>query len=149
MTRDEILLAQPPVAQLLGREVIDIDSVNGAATLAFTARPEFANRHGTVQGGLIAAMLDAATALALYAVLPVEQTAVTTNLNVSFLQPGHIGSFVAVGKLLSRDHRYGETSAELRSPEGVLVATAVAKLRIIKRRNEEQEVDKGAQRSTD
>jgi uncharacterized protein (TIGR00369 family) len=149
MTRDEILLAQPPVAQLLGREVIDIDSVNGAATLAFIARPEFANRHGTVQGGLIAAMLDAATALALYAVLPVEQTAVTTNLNVSFLQPGHIGSFVAVGKLLSRDHRYAETSAELRNPEGVLVATAVAKLRIIKRRNEEQEVDKGAQRSTD
>ncbi len=137
MTKDEILRVQPPVAQLLGREVIDVDTVNGGATLGFTAKPEFANRHGTVQGGLIAAMLDAATALALYAVLPVEQTAVTTNLNVSFLKPGRIGAFTAVGKLLSRDRRYGETSAELRDPDGVVVATAVAKLRIIGRSKEE------------
>ncbi|HMN44028.1 MAG TPA: PaaI family thioesterase [Povalibacter sp.] len=134
MTKNEILRFQPPVAELLGREVIDVDTENGAATLHFLARPDFANRHGTVQGGLIAAMLDSATALALYAVLPVEQTAVTTNLNVSFLKPACIGPFVAVSKLLSRDHRYGETSAELRDPDGVVVATAVAKLRIVRRR---------------
>lgn len=137
MTKDDLLRFQPPVAQMLGREVIDVDTENGCATLAFTARPEFANRHGTVQGGLIAAMLDSATALALYAVLPVEHTAVTTNLNVSFLKPGRIGPFVAVSKLVSRDHRFGETTAELRDPEGVVVATAVAKLRIIKRTRQE------------
>ena len=51
MTKEEILRLQPPVAELLGREVIDVDTENGAATLRFLARPDFANRHGTVQGG--------------------------------------------------------------------------------------------------
>ena len=137
MDKDEILRFQPPVAQMLGREVLEIDTESGAATLGFTAKPEFANRHGTVQGGLLAAMLDSATALALYAVLPADQTAVTTSLNVSFLKPGRIGRFVAVSKLLSRDHRVGETSAELRDPDGVVVATAVARLRIIRRKTME------------
>ena len=134
MTKDEILKFQPPVAELLGREVLSVDTDNGGATIGFTARPEFANRHGTVQGGLLAAMLDSATALALYTVLPADQTAVTVNLNVSFVKPGRIGGFVATSKLITRDHRYGETSGELHDSEGVLVATATAKLRSVPRK---------------
>ncbi len=138
MTKDEILQFQPPVAGLLGREVLSVDTGNGIARLGFTARPDFVNRHGTVQGGLLAAMLDSATALALYAVLPADQTAVTVNLNVSFIKPGQLGAFVATSKLISCDHRYGETSAELHDAEGSLVATATAKLRIIPRRIQAQ-----------
>lgn len=133
MTKDEILHFQPPVAQLLGREVLSVDTESGGARLGFTARPDFTNRHGTVQGGLLAAMLDSATALALYCVLPPDQTAVTVSLNVSFIKPGRIGAFVATSKVTSRDHRYGETSAELHDHEGILVATATAKLRIIRK----------------
>jgi hypothetical protein len=41
MTRDEILRVVPPAAKLLGREIIDIDSVHGGVKLRFTAQPEF------------------------------------------------------------------------------------------------------------
>jgi acyl-coenzyme A thioesterase PaaI-like protein len=47
-------------------------------------------------------MLDSATALALYTVLPADQTAVTVNLNVSFVKPGRIGAFVATSKLVAQ-----------------------------------------------
>lgn len=134
MTKDEILRFEPPAAKLLGREVIEIDTVQGGATLRYTALPEFLNRHGTVQGGLLSAMLDSATALALYSVLPPELTGVTTNLNVAFLKPAKLGTFTAVSKLIARDDRSAETSGELRDADGVLVATGTATLRIVARK---------------
>jgi uncharacterized protein (TIGR00369 family) len=135
MTKDEILAYVPPAGQLLGREVVEIDQVKGGAVLRFRALPEFLNRHGTVQGGLLCAMLDSSTALALYAVLPAEFTALTANLNVTFLKPAKLGAFTATSRLISRDERNGETAGELRDQDGVLVATATARLRIVPRRD--------------
>jgi uncharacterized protein (TIGR00369 family) len=133
MTKDEILAFVPPAAKMLGREVVEIDQAKGGAVLRFRALPEFLNRHGTVQGGLLCAMLDSSTALALYAVLPQESTALTANLNVSFLKPAKLGTFTATSRLVSRDERDAETAGELRDADGVLVATAIARLRIVKR----------------
>jgi uncharacterized protein (TIGR00369 family) len=134
MNKDEVLSFEPPVAKLLGRDVVDLDVVNGGATVRYTAQPEFLNRHGTVQGGMLAAMLDSATALALYTVLPPELTGVTASLQVDFLKPAKLGTFTAVSKLLGRDERNAQTFAELRDAQGVIVATALAKLRVVPRR---------------
>lgn len=134
MTLEEILEFEPPAARLLGREIVEIDTKNGAAVLRYTAQPEFLNRHGTVQGGFLSAMLDSATALALYAILPPELTGVTTQLNVSFLKPARLGTFTATSRLISKDHRIAETSGELRDVDGVLVASGTAKLRIVPRK---------------
>jgi uncharacterized protein (TIGR00369 family) len=134
VTKDEILRFVPPSSKLLGREVIEIDTGKGGSVVRYASQPEFLNRHGTVQGGLLGAMLDSATALALYAVLPPEQTAVTTNLDLAFLKPAKPGVFTAVCKVVRRDQRSGEVSGELRDAEGVLVAKGVAKLRIVRRR---------------
>jgi uncharacterized protein (TIGR00369 family) len=134
MTKDEILRYEPPAAKLLGREVVEVDTVKGGAVLRYTAQPEFLNRHGTVQGGLLSAMLDSATALALYAVLPPGMTGVTTQLNVSFLKPAQLGTFTATSRLTARDERMAETIGELRDTHGVVVATAVARLRIVARK---------------
>jgi len=57
----------PPAAVLLGREVISVDAKSGEVQLRFLAHPQFANRHGTVQGGMLAAMLDSATGNAVMA----------------------------------------------------------------------------------
>jgi uncharacterized protein (TIGR00369 family) len=135
MTKEEILAYIPPAAQMLGREVVEIDQVNGRAVLRFRAVPEFLNRHGTVQGGLLCAMLDSATALALYAVLPAATTALTANLNVSFLKPAKLGAFTATSRLVSRDERNAETAADLHDEDGVLVASAIARLRIVWRKD--------------
>jgi acyl-coenzyme A thioesterase PaaI-like protein len=50
-----------PAAALLGREVVEADKATGQVRVRFLAKHEFTNRHGTVQGGFLAAMLDAAT----------------------------------------------------------------------------------------
>lgn len=76
-----------PGAALLGREFLGFDADGTTASIHFQARAEFANRHGSVLGGFLAAMLDSATGLTLLAGLPPELTAVTTHLDTEFIKP--------------------------------------------------------------
>lgn len=125
----------PPAARLLGRELISSDSLAGEATLRFVAREDFTNRHGTVQGGMLAAMLDSATGNAVIVTLPPGMTAVTTRLDVRFLKPAAVGNLVASARVVRRDERSAEVDAELTHPDGQIVASARAELRIITRKN--------------
>lgn len=124
---------RPPAAQLIGREIIRIDG-DGTAHLRFLAPPEFANRHGTVQGGLLSAMLDSAVTAPLLAQLPDDRTAVTTKLEVDYLKPAPLGPFTARAWLVTREERLATTRGELSDPDGIVVATATATLRILPRR---------------
>ncbi len=120
----------PPAAELLGREIISVDPQSGEVTLRFTARAEFANRHGTVQGGMLAAMLDSATGNAVMARLPAHLTAVTARLDTQFLKPAALGPITATARLIHQDERTAEVQAELTDSEGRVVATARAELRV-------------------
>jgi uncharacterized protein (TIGR00369 family) len=133
-TKEEVLAVEPPAARLLGREIVTVNTEQGGAIVRYTARPEFLNRHGTVQGGFLAAMLDSVTALGLFGVLSPELTAVTINLDVAFLRPARVGTLTARSRVLSRDRRHAEVAGELLDAEGVVLATATAKLRILERK---------------
>ena len=100
----EDLAELTPVARLLGRDIERFDP-DGTIHVRFTARPEFANRHGSVQGGLVAAMLDFATSAVLLAQLPPEQTSMTVKLETEFLRPAPLTVLVAKAWLMSRDER--------------------------------------------
>lgn len=119
-----------PVAKLLGREILAIDA-DGTVHLRFRAQPEFANRHGSVQGGLVSAMLDSALSAALLAQLPEDLTSMTVKLETEFLRPAPLTVLEAKAWLMSRDERSATTRGELRAPDGTLVATATAHLRIL------------------
>ena len=127
------LAQMTPAAKLLGREILS-DAPDGAKRIRYVARPEFANRHGTVQGGLLAAMLDSATSAALLCELPPEMTSVTAKLETVFLKPAPLGSLVAVTRLISREEKRAFAEAELLAPDGTTVAKATAELRILPRK---------------
>jgi uncharacterized protein (TIGR00369 family) len=124
----------PPAAILLGRRLLDFDPGRRTASLAFFARPEFANRHGSVQGGLLAAMLDSATGTALLACLAADFTAVTLQLTTTFVKPAPIGPLLATARVVAKDDREAEVEAELTTPDGDVLARATARLRILRRR---------------
>src|SRR5262245_59437166 len=48
----------PPAAKLLGWKLVEIHPEQGRVRVEFEARAEFLNPVGTVQGGILAAMLD-------------------------------------------------------------------------------------------
>jgi uncharacterized protein (TIGR00369 family) len=127
-------MALTPVAELLGRRLVRYDPQSGTAVLEFLARPEFANRHGTVQGGILAAMLDSATGASLMAGLPANLTAVTRELDTSFVKPAPIGPLRATARIVARDDRDAQVEAEITTADGVVVARATATLKIIVRK---------------
>jgi uncharacterized protein (TIGR00369 family) len=64
-----------------------VNARSGEVQLRFLAHSHFANRHGTIQGGMLAAMLDSATGNAVMASLASDRTAVTTRLDTTFIKP--------------------------------------------------------------
>ena len=118
---------------MLGRQIVRIEPESGVVHTTFFAKPDFGNRHGSVQGGIVAAMLDSATSIALLAQLPPELTSVTVSLNTVFVRPTPLGPLTTRSWVVSRDDRDAETRGELFDPDGGLVAHAIAKLRIRRR----------------
>lgn len=123
----------PPAAALLGRVVRAIDSDTATVQLDYEARPEFANRHGTIAGGFLAAMLDSATSAPALLALDEGKTVVTTSLHVSFERPARVGRLRASARVIERSDRELHSTSELMDPEGKIVARATATFRIIDR----------------
>jgi uncharacterized protein (TIGR00369 family) len=120
----------PPAAVLLGREIISVNAKSGEVQLRFLADRQFSNRHGTVQGGMLAAMLDSATGNAVMASLPQDRTAVTTRLDTRFIKPAALGPLTATARLVKQDERSALAEAELFDSSGEVVARATAELRV-------------------
>ena len=112
-----------------------MDAKSGEVQLRFLAHPQFANRHGTVQGGMLAAMLDSATGNAVMASLPPDRTAVTTRLDTTFVKPAALGPLTAIAHLVNQDDRSALAEAKLIDSSGQIVAHARAELRIRERRH--------------
>jgi uncharacterized protein (TIGR00369 family) len=120
----------PPGAQLLGREWLGFDE-SGCALIRFQAQLAFTNRHGTIQGGFLAAMLDSATGICALAALSPDLTVVTMGLDTRFLRPAGVGPITARARVVERTDRGMVVHAELADVHDVIVADARARLRIL------------------
>lgn len=121
----------PPGAQLLGREWLGFDETGQTVLIRFQAQPAFTNRHGTVQGGFLAAMLDSATGICALAALSADLTAVTRSLDTRFLKPAAVGPITARARVIERTDREVVVQAALVDDKGVTVAEATARLRVL------------------
>jgi uncharacterized protein (TIGR00369 family) len=123
-----------PAARLLGRRAVDVDAATGVVRSSFFAPPEFANRHGSVHGGFLAAMLDSAASMAIVGALPEGMTMVTARLDTEFLKPAPLGALEARARIVARDDRDVTIETDLSAPDGTVFARATATMRVIKRR---------------
>ena len=121
------LLAQmntrrPPTAALLGSEILEIDAEAGRVRMAFTARPEFLNPGGTVQGGIVTAMLDDAAATACIVHAGRRIFVPTLELKVSFFAPAREGMLYAEGRVVKAGRTIAFLEADLSDADGRLLA---------------------------
>ncbi len=122
----------PPAAVLLGWQLEAVDPDAGTIELSFTAREEFLNPAGHVQGGFLAAMLDDTLGPALVATLSDGEWAPTISLNVQFVRPAEPGKLRSRGRVVRRGRDIAFLAGELMDGDEVIAsATASA---IIRRR---------------
>ena len=123
------LVETPPAAALLGWKALSLEP--GRVRVRYTARPEFGNPQGAIQGGFLAAMLDDAMGPALFTTLGAEQFAPTIEMKVSFLRPARPGPLIAEGRVVHKTRSLAFVEGALSTEDGDLIATATATARIM------------------
>lgn len=116
----------PPIAALLGFELRAVDPEAMTIEVGFTARPDFCNPAGDVQGGMLCAMLDDTLGPGLVATLGEGQWAPTTDLHVQFLAPARPGPLVGHGRVTRKGRSMAFLAGELVDPDGRQVAAGMA-----------------------
>jgi acyl-coenzyme A thioesterase PaaI-like protein len=74
-----------PVAHLVGFEAKDI--CDGRARVILSAGPQHANRMGTLHGGILCDIADAAMGMAFASTLGSEESFTTVELKINFFRP--------------------------------------------------------------
>lgn len=131
---NEHLERMTPAARLIGKRIDHVDDASATVDLGFFAPESFANRHGTVHGGFLSAMLDSAAATAVHAGLAPGMQALTMRLDTHYHRPAPLGEYRARARVVARDERTALVEAELYATDGVLVASARATFRVRPRR---------------
>ncbi len=115
---------RPRALDTLGYELLALDREAGTAEASFTVGEEFGNTVGNVQGGFLAAMLDATLGTAIVATLQPGEIAPTVELKISYLRPALIGTIIGRGRILKRGSRVAFLTGELYDAEDRVLATA-------------------------
>jgi uncharacterized protein (TIGR00369 family) len=120
----------PPAARLLGWTLESIDPEQGTIRVAFEATEAFLNPIGTVQGGILAAMLDDTMGPAAAALLGGTAFPQTLELKTSFVRPAYPGRLSAEASVRHRGRDILFLEGSLFDADGQLVATATATARL-------------------
>lgn len=126
------VVSPPPIASTLGGKIVAVDVETGTLESDYLATDAFLNPAGTVQGGMLSAMLDDVTAFLVTATLGEGEFCATLNLNVSFLRAAQAGPLLGRARLERRGKDVCNVTGELLQADRV-VATATATCLIVRR----------------
>jgi uncharacterized protein (TIGR00369 family) len=120
----------PAASRLLRWKLLTLDPANGAIKVEFTAVPDFINAIGTIQGGIITAMLDDAMGPVATAFLGGHHMAPTVELKTNFMRPATVGPLFVEAKVVHRGRDILFLEGVMKDKEATLVATATSTARI-------------------
>ena len=114
----------PPIAQLLG---FDLTSVKpGEAVVEFEATEAHANPMGTLHGGVLCDIADAAMGIAYAANLGEGESFTTLELKINFLKPIWKARLFAVARVIKQGRTIGLVECDVSDDKGSLVARATS-----------------------
>ncbi len=114
----------PPVATLLGIRLVTVG--DGEAVFAMEVQPEHANPMGTLQGGVICALADAAMGMAYASRLGDGESFTTLELKTNYLRAVTGGTLTASGRVVHGGRTVGLTTCDVVDEEGRKIAHATS-----------------------
>jgi uncharacterized protein (TIGR00369 family) len=111
-----------PVACLIGFEAKEI--ADGLATVMLAAGPQHANPMGTLHGGILCDIADAAMGMAFASTLASEESFTTVELKINFFRPVWEANLRAEGKVVRRGGTIGYVECEIMDEGGHLIVKA-------------------------
>jgi len=117
-------LPAPPIATFIGFTLRDVEI--GRAVVDFEADARHANPMGTLHGGVLCDIADAAMGMAYGSTLGEGETFTTIELKINFLKPVWTGKLVATGRVVKVGRTVGLVECDVTDAEDVLVARATS-----------------------
>jgi len=114
----------PPAATLIGFTLREVDP--GRAVVELHADRRHANPMGTVHGGILCDVADAAMGIAYASTLEDGETFTTLELKINFLKPVRAGRLVATGSVVKGGRTVGLVECDVVDDGGSLVARATS-----------------------
>jgi uncharacterized protein (TIGR00369 family) len=113
-------LPRAPVAELVGFEIAE--GGDGRAVMTLQAGPQHANPMGTVHGGILCDIGDAAMGYAFASTLAKGETFTTIDLRITFLRPVWNARLRAEAKVVHRGRTVGYVECDITDEKGRLIA---------------------------
>jgi uncharacterized protein (TIGR00369 family) len=112
------------VARLIGFQVVKAAAGQGVVTLA--AGPQHANPMGTLHGGILCDIADAAMGMAFASTLADHESFTTIELKMNFFRPVWTAQLTADAKVIRRGSKIGYIECDITDESGRLVAKSAS-----------------------
>jgi uncharacterized protein (TIGR00369 family) len=113
-------IGAPPIATLIGFDAVEME--HGRSVFEMEATSRHANPMGTLHGGVICDLSDAAMGTAMATTLEDDETFTTLDLTVKFFKPIWNARLRATAHVVKRTRTLGLVECEVEDEKGSLVA---------------------------
>lgn len=113
-----------PIGRLIGFQVQEIG--DGRAVVTLVAGPQHVNPMGTLHGGVLCDVADAAMGIAFASTLANGESFTTIELKINFFRPVWNAQLRAEGKVVRRGSTVGYIECDITDEQGRLVAKAAS-----------------------
>lgn len=114
----------PPIAQLIGFDLVSVKP--GEAVVEFQATEAHANPMGTLHGGVLCDIADAAMGIAYSSSLAEDESFTTLELKINFLKPVWKARLLAIGRVFKQGRTVGLVESDIIDEKENLVARATS-----------------------
>jgi uncharacterized protein (TIGR00369 family) len=119
---EKALAAKVPIAELIGFRVEEID--DGRAVALLHAGPQHANPMGTLHGGVLCDLADAAMGMAFATTLAPDESFTTMTLSINFFRPVWQARLRAEARVINRGKNVGYVECEVTDQDSKRIAKA-------------------------
>jgi len=119
-----------PIARLIGFEAKEV--AGGRAIITLAAGSQHANPMGTLHGGVLCDIADAAMGIAFASTLAPGESFTTIELKINFFRPVWEAVLKAEGKVVRRGNSVGYVECEITDDDGKLVAKAASTCMVLR-----------------
>jgi uncharacterized protein (TIGR00369 family) len=128
--RERVKTNDVPIARLIGFEVKEIG--DGRACVVLAAGPQHANPMGTLHGGVLCDIADAAMGIAFASTLAPDESFTTVDLKINFFRPVWQADLTAEGIVIQRGRTIGYVECSITDQEDRLIAKAASTCMVLR-----------------
>ena len=119
---EQALTAKIPIAELIGFRLEEVGG--GRAVGSLRAGPQHANPMGTLHGGVLCDLSDAAMGMAFVTTLAPDESFTTVDLSINFFRPVWHAHLRAEARVVNRGKNVGYVECDVTDQDGKQIAKA-------------------------